>query len=420
MDKAIAQILAFKILGIQSRTGGGVPGNVMAAARRIKKGGGTSADLNVIRDYLGIKKTGSTFARTQLQQIRSIGQKASQFAVLGSVASEGGISGAVAGYQFAQNAAKELGSLAKSGALNKVFEAVVKKPDTMRALGRSVATSVNVAQLKRGGGPVGFNFAVDAAAKANAEAEYLAKVAGTKYSVGRFARGAQAGLGYLAAGAAATYGGLRAADWLSGQTGGESWRLAQSNARIAAVNPFLSYEDRKLGEIALRREDRTRRWGFLAGRMNAGDEEAAAFLRSKKAADSNGGDAVGQYQLARERMYRDRYGFTVGTILNGLAGRVRNATGRNFADNDAIAEQVEKSAARAAELRNDAYELAGRREFDASRAKLDEANKEIGANPRDRVWENPDWLWKSQITDRGAQRVWSALNQTKAKMRTGD
>ena len=381
--------VAMKIFRLQKQTGGAVPGHVMAAARRIIQGGGSKADENICRGYLGISRSGASGMSKENRFYNSAISSAGQLASGLDLLSRGNVGGAA---QVASSMQRTVSQIVKS----KEFENALQIAATTLVSGGDKAAGI----LK-----------------------------GTRaaYAVRRGVRKAGAVATAAAVVGGAVMMGTGFVDSIAGLTQTTAGRRAKQEALLQKFDPIAhSYEDVRLAEKrALAQEIDARSAGnFLFGSFSAHirkkrygvDEETLGRRGSlhelRKSGLSSGSKLDDAYKLAHTEALREGFGGeSIGRLLNliGLGARAQGVE---------ASEKVSEQIKRAKELSDQAADAAYRRDFNASSAYIAEANKEVpGSIP---AWIKPQVLWKAQEGSRTAERVWAAANNPRAGARVGD
>lgn len=503
--RGIAAALAGKIFQLQRQTHGGVPGNIVACARRIKDGGGSPSDLAQIRQYLGISKSGASQFLKGTQEIKQSFGRLAQGAVLADVASRGGATGLIAGAQLITQLTQSLDRMAKTKALDPVIARYFQKPEGTKKLeqtirkqafgaqlktlprlqqisaaqgrhqvlmkkaltgalsgpemselqklssampGMDVEQSVlstryrdaskamqnpigaelsRLSRMKKAGAQVDEGRIAELQKAALGEASRLRQIGATRYSIGRGLRtvGAVARAG--AFGVAATKFVVGMGEALGGAGNFEGVREAQQQANILGASRETNFAARRAAELNVELEKVKGKTGFLpiggdtVGRfLNGNTAEAQGFYQTR--ADLNGagmgGDVQKLRELGRDRVMTRDFGLLGGKKM-GQLDEMLKTMGWSSADLEAkISGEVSKMIGKVSQLKNEAEIAAGRREFGVARKLLAEANKELPGVVS--AWENPNDIYKRQVGDRAAERMWSRSQMARAGSRTGD
>lgn len=143
----VENALANKIFRLQKQSGGNVPGEVVAAARRQKEGTASQADHDAMRSYLGIHRSGASAIGKGQKFLNKVGGKISNIQTQIQLAQGAeGSQAVVAQSRLVSTAINELNSLTKSKGVNKIVDKVAsfvtKDPAAggrfLKALGRGL------------------------------------------------------------------------------------------------------------------------------------------------------------------------------------------------------------------------------------------------------------------------------------------
>lgn len=472
--RGIANALANKIFQMQRVTHGGVPGDIVRSARMIKEGRGSNGDLKRLRDYLGISRSGASQLKQGLSEARQSFGKFAQGAVLMDVASRGGATGAIAGAQLLNMVTGSLDKMTRSGALDNVVARAFKKPDGTVALERAIrrqALGIQTSALSRireidknGGSAIeraglsriyrnakaSFNnpirseldrlhsqrkagIAIDETYfsklqdAATGELTRMRNIGASRYSAGRMMRGLGTAASYAAAGAIATKFAVGMGEALGGAGNYEGVREAYQASNILGASRENNYNARRAAELNVDLEKNKGKTGFLP----VGGDFIARFLNGQKAefqgyhqtkadlaAAGMSGDVQKLRELGRERVMTRDYGMLGGKKMAQLNELLAAAGITSLELEQKISAEVSKTIAKVTQLKNAADDAAGRREFGTARKLLAEANKELPGSVT--AWENPNEIYKRQVGDRAAERLWARSQMARAGPRTGD
>lgn len=375
-----ANNLANKIFGLQKRSGGGVPGEVVRSARFVKEGRATPADVENMRRYLGASRTGAGALKKAAGQARQAIGAANRLSSNLDMIQRGQLGGYIG---IAQQTAQSIEQLTRSPLFKRAVENVAMK----------VFDDPGTA------------------------ARFLNRTRG-------LARGAVAGV--AAAGVYAEVG--RAAfglgDAIAGNTKSTATRLAESNLALVNADVQSSASERSLAlkkAVASQISDMNRgnplgdtaSWwrkkqlnvdSASIGRLEAEQTLGRLGLRSQ---------SEKLFKRAREEaLAESTFGSTLGGFLNDKFGVGDDALSTS------ISQKIQASGERGVQLRQQAEVLAGKREFKLASAVLAEANKELQVGTQ--AWQNPNEIYKRQVGDRAAERMWSRSQMARAGPRTGD
>lgn len=338
--------LANQVFQIQN-SGVRVPTRVLSAARNVLAYSATNADKQAIYDYLKIRKTGAGAVKSQLGQAGSLMAKAGMYATLAQTAGQGGVAGIGAAFGLVGNAAKDIEQLAKAKWFQKVVEGA-----TTKLLGKQILYQV------RGG----------------------ARVAGV------LMQGAAIGAGI-------GYGLSSTSDALDGMGGGEALREARSRNAVAQANPSkVSWMHRKVLERNLKSEqiraDNAGSWVPIFGdvvnsvrmKRRGLDPETTGRLETlDNARDARfGGNSDKVRALARERLFRDKYGATLGKYFeNRYDQQIKKTIGANPQTEAEITGKSAQMISEASEHRAAYYKEIASGNFKAAAAERGAANESV-------------------------------------------
>lgn len=377
---SFANNLANKIFGLQKRSGGGVPGEVVRSARFVKEGRGSPADVENMRRYLGASRTGAgALKRSAGQANRAIGT-ANRLSSNLDMIQRGQLGGYIG---IAQQTAQSVEQLTRSPLFKRAVESISMK----------VFDDPGTA------------------------ARFLNRTRG-------LARGAVAGLAAASVYAEVGRAAFGFGDAIAGNTKSTATRLAESNLALVNADTQASAGARSLAlkkTVANQISDMNRgnplgdtaSWwrkkqlnvdSASIGRMEADQTLGRLGLRSQ---------SEKLYKRAREEaLAESTFGSTLGGFLNDKFGVGDEALSTS------ISQKIGAAGERGVQLRQQAEVLAGRREFKLAAAYLAEANKELQVGTQ--AWQNPNEIYKRQVGDRAAERMWSASQMARAGPRTGD
>jgi hypothetical protein len=479
MRKGIANSLANQIFALQRTTHGGVPGDVVASARRVKEGVGNNRDLEAMRNYLGIKRTGATAMRRDLSQISQRVNDIGQIGVLGTQAAGGGAQGAFAGLQLAQVFARQLELSAKSGHLRKVLDTAYKKPQNAVALDRLIRAGA-LQQLKTANSIAGnlgalgvrgpsqqAGFEAASAARDAAKDLFFAKntildenkrlsklgVRGlidqqrfeatsivlnqlrnneAAKRVARFglmggARMAGVVAGYAAAGVAATKTIVGLGESLGGLSNLQGVSSAMQASRIANADPMALEAERKVArlQVQIEKDKGKRAWmpfgqsiysRFADGRM--GEDQGFAQTRGDLTRAGLSGNVDKLRKSAQEKILEGQYGAWGGRLAGKTEEALKAAGFSSVELEQKISAEVQKTLSKFQEFYSGAQSAAGARNFQQAQVLLNEANKTLPGAIR--AWEDPKSMYTQQLGDRAATRLFAASQMARAGDRTGD
>lgn len=408
----IERNLAGKVFKLQN-SGGVVPSPVLAAARRVYAGQKSTADVSMIRSYLGISRSGATAQKKGLQGIQSTFGKVGQIGFLANQAGQGGTGGMFAGLQLTQVVGVELQKIVKS----KSFEQLVTKSAMVGATKTLNAAGVKTPGLARAlatGDLSSAQKALKGVTLPNGQAAYDPVAVGRNiYAVGRGLRGAGAVAGYALAGAAVTSG---ISSFAAG--GGDERRTAEQDARIAILKSrsplrrrsvqanldadaplssvFSPFNNNKLGTIGSK-------LGF--GATARGELETSADIRESGIGGLN---VANMRSLARDKRLEK----------SGIFGRALNAITPEFLGGQAAADtkKAKEMLARAAEKTKEAYSALDSNDIATAQEAFVQAAQAVGKGK----WKNATTEWFAMDAARGAKRMYAASQSPTPALRIGE
>lgn len=371
--------------------GGHVPPDVLAAARAVLKSTDTDVDRQKIYAYRGIKHSGRSAFRQQMRGVNSLAGSLGNYATLASTVMQGGTAGVAAGIGLAAAAAQDIEKIVKSkaflGAVKSVVGIAFDDPNVARKM---------VYGLRRA-------------------TQYLGPIT--------------TGIGI---GAAGLYGISSTSDVLDGMGGGEALRLAKAAASPARFNQksltFLQRETLLWKERTERvKADNPGAWipvlGDLVTSIRLKRRGLSPELLGQAETIQAGRDARAQSsgkqirQLARERLFKDRYGGTLGRYFeNRYDQQIKKIVGSNAETEAAITAKAQQMLNEAAAHRAEFYRQVRSGDFKAAAAERSEANLAV---PR-MVNRSPEQAFMAQESARVGGRMWAISQMPRAGERSWD
>lgn len=384
MNPNIAKGLANKVFALQRASGGSVPGIIMRSARLVRDGHGSASDVEAIRNYLGISKSGYSAAGRSTRSLNAAIERSSRFSTALDMAQRGQLGGYT---QLAGMGVQEINKIVSSkafeGALQKATDTLLSNPNKADRL-----------------------------------------LAGTKlaYSARRGVRALGAAISAIPLVDTALQQAYGITDQITGATQTSATRRAFRDASLAAVDPRMSPQRRELltrqarsGQIADNFRN-TIGGGYLAHLLKVKEGVDGATLANMSAKlylqeSGLGGKAEQIVAAARREALREMGG-------ENYAARM-TAMGFSKEQLDTlISQKVEERISDALELRERAQDAAGRREFTQAKELLKAADQAAPGSVA--AWENPEEIYKQQLGGRAAMRLFSNTQITRAGNRTGD
>jgi len=376
--QGIGRGLAMKIFSLQKR-GGNFSADVMRSARLCVQGVGTKNDIEKLRGALGIARSGAAVAQRELRGISNVVNRAGQYGVLASTAAQGGLTGFAAAGSLVNNALQDADKIVKSKAFQDLIE--------------------NAAQKYLGNAATG---------------------ARAGYALRRGFRIARAGLAYAQAGGAIAVGGIRGVEEFTGLTQSDRARVTQSDARLAESNSRASLNERAIAvqramnERGLVRKFREEGVGGLWNSFLNTDKKKLSEMELRQSARDAGFAGADQIRsLARDRLYKEKFGEFIGRQARGIDNKI----GRELTiDPLEVSKKAQEMIARAIQMRGDIDNAMKIGDVKYANKLIDEAEMEIPGQ----VWRRPGEIWKMQESARAAARLWPTQNMSRANSRTGE
>lgn len=358
---AIGKNLAGKVFKLQN-AGGNVPSNILASSRALLAGNGSPGDLNAVRNFLGIQKSGASAQKRELRTVNNaIGAIQRTTQLIGQI-SQGGVGGLFAGLELQ----KQISQAAQKYVASPAFEKLL--------------------QSKFGMDPV-------SAARTKYQTGRLLRIASLVGSYAETAYGIAAGVSEFAAG------------------GGDERRKELEDARLSTL---MSNDPLRRAAIKAKADDSrplVELFSPFRGEMKSAAERGKIQTEADiKESGLSGLSAKNLRSLARQR--RLESGGIVGETLDTLSGLVF-PTGQAQADTKQASEMLKRSA----DLTKQAYAALESNNFAAAQEAFNAAAHEVGKPP---LWRSAMGELQAVDAARGAARIYAQSQNPTPPLRIGE